>query len=94
MLSLAQASVHRVHRTLRIKKPVQGISAPADCVGIHPLVHLGYRVEQAPGPFGAGILFTGTPLAHISEHISGEDFTLLGTQGAQGALNFIKRLRF
>ena len=67
MLSLAQASVHRVHPSLRIKKPVQGLSAAADRVGIHPLVHLGHRVEQAPRCSGLELLVTGfTP---FTEHL-------------------------
>ena len=48
MLVRPQSSVPAVHPCLGVKEPVQGLSALAGGVWIHPLVNLSHGVEQAP----------------------------------------------
>ena len=44
---LSNASVTAVNPCLSVKEPIEGVSSAAGRMGIHVLVHLGHRVEQA-----------------------------------------------
>gem|GEM_PF-4079633 len=64
----------QVHSCLSVEETVECLSSPADRVGIHPLVHLGHRVEQAPGCSGLELTVTGfTPLMQHLGNLSRGD---------------------
>ena len=67
MLLLPHSSVPAVYTCFSVEEPVQGFSAPASCMRIHPLVNLSHCVEQAPRRPWQELTVTGfTPFA---EHI-------------------------